>query len=79
MRSILLIIFVIQDIKKVIRDDPRYERYSSSEKKCEKEFYAWIKEKTARARDEYKTLLQVHEFVLSSRDKLRRCEGIAVL
>jgi len=47
-----------KDIKKVIRDDPRYERYSSSEKKCEKEFYAWIKEKTARARDEYKTLLQ---------------------
>ena len=65
-----MIIFVIQDIKKVIRDDPRYERYSSSEKKCEKEFYAWIKEKTVRARDEYKTLLQVHDLMQSSCDEL---------
>ena len=51
----------VQDVKKKIRDDPRYTKYSSSEKKCEKEFYAWIKDKTQKARDEYKVLLQVRK------------------
>merc|ERR1719239_1900256 len=32
------------DIKKNIREDPRYNKFSSSEKKCEKEFYAWLQE-----------------------------------
>ena len=52
---------LLKDVKKQIRDDPRYERYSTSEKKCEKEFYSWLKDKTAKARDEYKVLLQVKE------------------
>ena len=49
----------MQDIKKNIREDPRYNKFSSSEKKCEKEFYAWLKDKTQKAKDDYKKLLQV--------------------
>ena len=33
---------VFKDIKKNIRDDPRYSKFSSSDKKCEKEFGAWV-------------------------------------
>ena len=31
-----------KDIKKNIRDDPRYNKFSSSDKKCEKEFGCWV-------------------------------------
>lgn len=34
-----------QDIKKLIRDDPRYSRYSSSDRKCEKAFNEFLKVK----------------------------------
>jgi len=47
-----------KEVKKNIREDPRYTKFSSSEKKCEKEFYAWIKDKTLEAREEYKNLLK---------------------
>jgi hypothetical protein len=52
-------IYFLQDLKKGIREDPRYTKFSSSEKKCEKEFVAWLKDKTMKARDDYKQLLQV--------------------
>jgi len=52
----------VQDLKKGIREDPRYTKFSSSEKKCEKEFIAWLKDKTMKARDDYKQLLQVFSF-----------------
>ena len=53
----------MQDLKKGIREDPRYTKFSSSEKKCEKEFIAWLKDKTMKARDDYKQLLQVSSFI----------------
>ena len=31
-----------KDIKKKIIDDPRYSKFSSSDKKCEKEFNNWV-------------------------------------
>ena len=31
-----------KDIKKKIIDDPRYTKFSSSDKKCEKEFNNWV-------------------------------------
>jgi hypothetical protein len=58
----------VQDLKKGIREDPRYTKFSSSEKKCEKEFVAWLKDKTMKARDDYKQLLQVSDSVLRIRD-----------
>ena len=30
------------DIKKKINEDPRYTKFSSSDKKCEKEFNNWV-------------------------------------
>ena len=34
-----------KDIKKKIVDDPRYNKFSSSDKKCEKEFNNWVSSK----------------------------------
>ena len=31
-----------KDIKKKIVEDPRYNKFSSSDKKCEKEFNSWV-------------------------------------
>lgn len=46
-----------KDIKKAIRDDPRYLKYSSSEK-CEREFKDYIKDKTIEAKASFRELLQ---------------------
>merc|ERR1712241_898559 len=46
-----------KDIKKNIREDPRYTKFSSSDKKCEKEFSNWMRDKQDIAREEYKQLL----------------------
>lgn len=46
-----------KDIKKLVRDDPRYLKYNSSEK-CEREFRDYIKDKIAVARTAFKELLQ---------------------
>merc|ERR1719357_314462 len=48
---------VFKDIKKNIRDDPRYSKFSSSDKKCEKEFGAWLKDRVHQARAQYRQLL----------------------
>lgn len=34
-----------KDIKKLIKDDPRYAKYSSSERKCEKQFNDYMKDR----------------------------------
>jgi len=47
-----------KDLKKDIQGDPRYTKFSSSEKKCEKEFVAWMKDKVSHARQDYRQLLQ---------------------
>merc|ERR1719433_792578 len=46
-----------KDIKKKIVEDPRYNKFSSSDKKCEKEFNSWIRDRIQAARNEYKQLL----------------------
>jgi len=47
-----------KDIKKNIKEDPRYAKFSSSDKKCEKEFLAWLKDRVSGARGDYRQLLQ---------------------
>ncbi len=32
-----------KEIKKLVRDDPRYSKYSSSDRKCEKQFNEYMK------------------------------------
>ena len=34
-----------KDIKKLIKEDPRYSRYSSSDRKCEKQFNEYMKDR----------------------------------
>lgn len=46
-----------KDVKKQIRDDPRYLKYSSSEK-CEREFREYVRDKTTEAKTAFKELLQ---------------------
>lgn len=46
-----------KDIKRLIRDDPRYLKYNSSEK-CEREFREYMRDKTTEAKVAFKELLQ---------------------
>eukprot|EP00096_Caligus_rogercresseyi_P010706 TRINITY_DN3996_c0_g1_i5.p1 TRINITY_DN3996_c0_g1~~TRINITY_DN3996_c0_g1_i5.p1 ORF type:complete len:1041 (+),score=429.16 TRINITY_DN3996_c0_g1_i5:114-3236(+) len=46
-----------KDIKKLIKDDPRYAKYSSSERKCEKQFNEYMKDRIAYAKNAFKELL----------------------
>jgi len=47
-----------KDIKKLIKEDPRYTKFSTSDKKCEKEFVAWLRDRVSKARGDYRQLLQ---------------------
>lgn len=46
-----------KDVKKQVRDDPRYLKYNTSEK-CEREFRDYIRDKTSVAKLAFKQLLQ---------------------
>lgn len=54
---------IFKDIKKLIKDDPRYSRYSSSERKCEKQFNEYIKDRIAQAKAAFRQLLVETKFV----------------
>ncbi|XP_012260939.2 transcription elongation regulator 1 isoform X2 [Athalia rosae] len=47
-----------KDIKKSLKDDPRYVKFSSSDRKCEKEFKEYIKDKLVAAKADFRELLQ---------------------
>lgn len=47
-----------RDIKKLLKDDPRYLKFSSSDRKCEKEFKEYIKDKLVAAKADFRELLQ---------------------
>ncbi len=55
--SISLSTSTFQDIRKLIRDDPRYSKYSSSERKCEKQFNEYMRERVSRAKADFRQLL----------------------
>ncbi|KAL1508885.1 hypothetical protein ABEB36_003707 [Hypothenemus hampei] len=46
-----------KEVKKLIRDDPRYTKFSSSER-CEREFKDYLKDKLITAKNQFKELLQ---------------------
>lgn len=52
----LSLVAAFKDIKKSIRDDPRYLKYSSSEK-CEREFRDYLKDKAVEAKASFRELL----------------------
>ncbi|KAH9363187.1 hypothetical protein HPB48_011845 [Haemaphysalis longicornis] len=43
-----------KEVKKIIREDPRYSKFSSSERKCEKEFKEYLKDKMAAAKSDFR-------------------------
>lgn len=47
-----------KEVKKIIREDPRYSKFSSSERKCEKEFKEYLKDKMAAAKSDFRELLK---------------------
>ncbi|EEC01225.1 transcription elongation regulator, putative, partial [Ixodes scapularis] len=47
-----------KEASKMIRDDPRYSKFSSSERKCEKEFKEYLKDKMAAAKSDFRELLK---------------------
>lgn len=46
-----------KEIKKQIKDDPRYSKYSSSDRKCEKQFNEFLKDKMSKAKQAFRELL----------------------
>ncbi|XP_053683234.1 transcription elongation regulator 1 [Sabethes cyaneus] len=51
-----------KEVKKGIREDPRYLKYNSSER-CEREFREYIKDKTMNAKISFRELLQECKFI----------------
>ncbi|XP_065216790.1 transcription elongation regulator 1 [Planococcus citri] len=47
-----------KEVRRLIRDDPRYSKFSSSERKCEKEFKEYIKDKLVTIKSDFRELLQ---------------------
>lgn len=46
-----------KDVKKQLQEDPRYSKYSSSERKCEKQFNEYLKELASKAKLAFRELL----------------------
>ena len=46
-----------KEIRKLIKDDPRYSKYSSSDRKCEKQFNEFLKDKVSKAKQAFRELL----------------------
>lgn len=47
-----------RDIRRIIKDDPRYKKFSSSDRKCEREFNDYLKDKLGIAKAEFRELLK---------------------
>ncbi|XP_059485677.1 transcription elongation regulator 1 [Neocloeon triangulifer] len=47
-----------KEIRKIIKDDPRYSKFSSSERKCEREFKEYLKDKLVAAKADFRELLK---------------------
>lgn len=52
-----------RQVRRLIRDDPRYEKFSSHERKREREFTTWLEGRLDRARQELRRLLEECKFV----------------
>jgi len=62
-----------RDIKRIIRDDPRYIKFAScGERRCEREFREVVKRKTTAAEEQFRQLLR--ETKLIDKDSRRKIE-----
>lgn len=44
--------------RKMIKEDPRYEKYSSSDRRREREFNRWMEERRTAAKNDFRELLK---------------------
>ncbi|KAG5880875.1 hypothetical protein JTB14_038086 [Gonioctena quinquepunctata] len=64
-----------KEIKKIIREDPRYTKFASSER-CEREFKDYLKDKLIFAKGQFKELLQETKLIThKSLQTLRESQG----
>jgi len=61
-----------RDIRRIIRDDPRYIKFSSSDRRCEREYRDFIKRKRVVAEENFRQLLR--ETKLIGKDTRRKIE-----
>lgn len=59
-----------KDLKKELKDDPRYTKFSSSDKKCEREFREYLKDKLVAAKADFRELLKVSIIIVNVYMKL---------
>ncbi|KAG8184519.1 hypothetical protein JTE90_023533 [Oedothorax gibbosus] len=59
-----------EDIKKLVKDDPRCSKFSSSDRKCEKEFKDYLKDKMVAAKADFRELLKETKIITYKSRKL---------
>jgi len=59
-----------KEIRKLIKDDPRYSKFSSSDRKCEREFKDHIRDKLVAAKADFRELLKETKFITYRSKKL---------
>ncbi|XP_035215104.1 transcription elongation regulator 1-like [Stegodyphus dumicola] len=59
-----------KEIKKLIKDDPRCSKFSSSDRKCEKEFKEYLKDKMVAAKADFRELLKETKIITYKSRKL---------
>lgn len=47
-----------RDVRRLIKDDSRYLKFSTSDRKCEREFVDYMKERLTTAKNDFKALLK---------------------
>ncbi|GIY85993.1 transcription elongation regulator 1 [Caerostris darwini] len=59
-----------KEIKKLIKDDPRCSKFSTSDRKCEKEFKEFLKDKLVAAKADFRELLKETKIITYKSRKL---------
>ncbi|KAI8492875.1 transcription elongation regulator [Branchiostoma belcheri] len=52
-----------KEVRKIIKDDPRFSKFSSSDRKREREFNDYIRDKFVAAKADFRTLLKETKFI----------------
>lgn len=59
-----------REVRRMIKDDSRYLKYSSSDRKCEREFTDYIKERLIMAKNDFKELLKETKLITYKTKKM---------
>lgn len=59
-----------RDVRRIIKDDSRYLKYSTSDRKCEREFNEYMRERLATAKNDFKELLKETKLITYKTKKM---------